>query len=65
MRTAMLLTILLGLAGCDASFGTQPPLDRVVYNLNLDAENRPLEVQRYALMMPQPLTSTVAIRRRQ
>jgi len=49
MRTVMLLTTLLVLAGCES----RPPLDRVAYNMAVDAENRPELVQRFAMAMMQ------------
>jgi hypothetical protein len=49
MRTVMLLTTLLVLAGCES----RPPFDPVAYNMAIDAENRPELVQRFAMAMMQ------------
>jgi hypothetical protein len=49
MRTVMLLTTLLVLAGCES----RPPFDPVAYNMSVDADNRPELVQRFAMAMMQ------------
>lgn len=49
MRTVMLLAALVGLTACEA----RPSLDKVSYNLALDADKQPTDLQRYAWAMQQ------------
>jgi hypothetical protein len=49
MRTVLILATLFGLTACE----TRPPFDRVSYNLALDADKQPTDLQRYAWAMRQ------------